>query len=292
MQLMSQPFNLALALDHPFAVAAYPPGATFGPRFLRTWEFVWMLEGDAVYTREGLPWVAPQGSLVLCSPGVTDFFRWDPHHRTRHAYFHFDLQGDPPLSWPSLSKWPIVRLPETTTDLLRPLFRHLLTWSGKGDAAQRQLIALSLLAAFVTGETETDNGSAPLSHHPLPDPVERGLAFIAARLDQRPQETVPLAAIADAAFVTPEHLCRLFKAATGHSPSETVRLARLDRAVTLLCRSNFSISQVAQLCGFASPFHFSRRFKEAFGQSPRALRAAVASGEFPAPTTARRHSDP
>ena len=59
---------------------------------------------------------------------------------------------------------------------------------------------------------------------------------------------------------------------------ETVRLARLDRAATLLARSNYSIGEIAAMCGFASPFHFSRRFKESYGEPPRALRDRVRAG--------------
>jgi AraC-like DNA-binding protein len=277
--------ELTLA-DNPFAIATYPPGASYGPRALRNWEFVWMLEGDAVYRRANQTVDAPVGSLVLCRPGATDFFRWDPGHSTRHAYFHFELDGEFPSSWPAPEDWPLVRTPSDKEDLLRPLFRNLIAWGNQGDPIQRQLIALSLLAAFVTGQS--DSGSIRSVSHPrVPEPVERALAFIASQLDSAPGAPLSLGDIAEAAFVTPEHLCRLFKTATGTSPSETVRLARLDRAVTLLCRSNFSVAEIATLCGFASPFHFSRRFKETYGQSPRALREAVASGATTAPLPRR-----
>jgi AraC family transcriptional regulator len=280
------PLNLVLDREQPFAVATYPPGATYGPRVLRNWEFVWMLKGDAVYTRGDQSVEAPAGSIVLCRPDATDFFRWDPGHSTRHAYFHFDLAGELPATWPALETWPLVRNPTHDSDLLRPLFRNLMAWGNQGDQTQRQWIALSLIAAFVTGESGSGN-IRPNPRSPFPDPVERALTFIAAQLDKKPDAPLPLADIAGAACVTPEHLCRLFKTATGHSPSETVRLARLDRSVTLLCRSNFSVAEIAALCGFASPFHFSRRFKESFGQSPRALREAVASGEMAVPLSRR-----
>lgn len=279
------PLELSITLSHPFAVATYPPGASFGPRVLRNWEFVWMLEGDAVYTHGTQTVDAPTGSLVLCRPGATDFFRWDPARSTRHAYFHFEIDGQFPATWPTPDDWPLVRNPESDSDLLRPLFQNLMAWRSAGDPAQAQLIALSLLAAFVTGQSES--GGVRVSGPGYGEPVERALAFIAARLDHAPDAPLTLGEIAEAAFVTPEHLCRLFKTATGHSPAETVRLARLDRAVTLLCRSNFTVAEIAALCGFASPFHFSRRFKETFGQSPRALRAAVASGEIAAPLSKR-----
>lgn len=285
------PLELTISLPYPFAVATYPPGASFGPRALRNWEFVWMLEGDAVYTRGDQTVDAPTGSLILCRPGATDFFRWDPGHSTRHAYFHFDLGGEFPQAWPAPNDWPLVRNPTSDGDLLRPLFRNLMAWSKEGDLAQRQLIALGLVAAFVTGESGFGSGSAGASRTCYPEPVERGLAFIARQLDRSPEAPLSLGDIARAAFVTPEHLCRLFKTATGISPGETVRLLRLDRSVTLLCRSNFTVAEIATLCGFASPFHFSRRFKEAFGQSPRALRAAVASGEITAPVSRQTQAD-
>jgi transcriptional regulator GlxA family with amidase domain len=60
-----------------------------------------------------------------------------------------------------------------------------------------------------------------------------------------------------------------------------VRRVRLDRAATLLAHSNYTIAQVAEMCGFANPFHFSRRFKEAFGQSPSEVRVNIRRGAIP-----------
>jgi AraC-like DNA-binding protein len=261
----------------PFAVAAYPAGATFGPRRLRDWEFVWMIEGDAEYRRDDAVADAPAGSVVLCRPNATDFFRWDPRRRTRHGYFHFDLRGDLPPDWPPADDWPLVRVPaDGDADLLRPLFRALLaTPAGTGDPTQTRLLALSLLAAFATGR---DAGGGGVDRPEHPEPVARGLAFIALRLDESPEAGIPLAEIARAACVTPEHLIRLFKRATGRTPAETVRLARLERAAVLLARTNYGVAEVARLCGFESPFHFSRLFRRAYGQSPTEMRRAVAAG--------------
>ena len=42
----------------------------------------------------------------------------------------------------------------------------------------------------------------------------------------------------------------------------------LDRAATLLVRSNYSVAEIAQMCGFSDMFHFSRRFHAHFGVPP------------------------
>jgi AraC-like DNA-binding protein len=206
---------------------------------------------------------------------VRDFFRWDVDRRTRHAFFHFNVEQIP-RSWPKPPAWPAVRVPGDG-DILRPMFRHVLRWAGAGDADLIRQSIGQMLSAYVLNQIDT--GEIP--HDALPEPVERTWAFIQKTLDQSPAHPLTLDDLADAGCVTKEHLCRLFGDATGRSPMETVRLARLDRALTLLARSNYSIGQIAELCGFASGFHFSRVFKEAYGRSPRDLREAIRNGATP-----------
>ena len=149
----------------------------------------------------------------------------------------------------------------------------------------RDLAARTLLAAFVTGET----AAGDLAPDSLPEPVEAAWTHLHDRLESDPAARIDLRELADAACVTPEHLCRLFRDATGRSPVQTVLLARLDRAAVLLARSNYSIAQIATLCGFASQFHFSRRFRQAFGQSPMQLRQALRNGATPPTPRLLRH---
>jgi len=254
--------DLDVSLPTGWGVATYPPGASFGPRRMRDWEFVWLMQGDAEYQWGETVVAAPEGSVVLCRPGATDFFRWDPRRRTRHAFVHFQVGRLPP-AWPDWCDWPLVREGEED-DILRPLFRHLLTWADGGDPEQRRLTLMTMLTAFRTGQRATGSPA----HEVWPPAVESVCAFIAARLDDDPAAALLLPALADQACVTPEHLCRLFKAALGHGPAEAVRRARLERAAVLLARSNYTVGEVAALYGFASPFHFSRAFKQALGYSP------------------------
>ena len=255
-------------------VATYPPGARFGPREASSWEFVWLLEGRAIYRfqnkceRGEIALDAAQ--LLLCRADERDWFEWDAHARTRHGFFHFQLEsGDI-----DTSSWPRVR-PLGDDDLFGPLARHLLTWSEGGEAAQRDLAASLFLSAFISGQSSL--GDVPLQV--APEPVERALNWLWTRLENDAASPISLDTLARAAFVSPEHLCRLFKTATGRSPLEVVRLARLDRAALLLARTNFSVGEIAHLTGFASPFHFSRAFKDAYGSPPRELRKRLERGE-------------
>jgi AraC family transcriptional regulator len=249
----------------------YPAGASFGPRHMRDFEFVWIVAGDCLYTVDDQAVPCPANTVVLCRPGCVDSFTWDPDKPTRHAYFHFDLRRAP-SHWPDRHDWPIARQ-LTERDIVLPMFRYMLNC----DRSLWPLSAEHMLTAWVLGQTQSRE-VAPAAHA---EPVARALDFIHKHVLMSPERVLTLHDLADAALVTPEHLCRLFKSATGRSPVETVRLARLDRALELLARSNYSIAQIAHRTGFASPFHFSRTFKSAFGKSPMQIRTGIKSGQNP-----------
>jgi len=70
----------------------------------------------------------------------------------------------------------------------------------------------------------------------------------------------------------------LFRRYLNLGPLECAGLARLERAASLLVRSNLPIRAVADTVGFASPYHFSTKFRKVYGLSPRDYRASMQSG--------------
>ena len=67
---------------------------------------------------------------------------------------------------------------------------------------------------------------------------------------------------------------RQFHSSFGVPPHRYVLARRLARACQLLRQPQPSLSEVALACGFASASHFSNRFRQALGATPRQYRAA------------------
>jgi AraC-like DNA-binding protein len=106
------------------------------------------------------------------------------------------------------------------------------------------------------------------------DVVDRILAaeaWAAPRLAQ----VITLSDWARAAGLTPVYFGRAFKRETGLKPMEWLNQRRLQLARQQLANTRQGIAEIAEACGFASPFYFSRVFRKHFGQSPSEFRAST-----------------
>jgi AraC family transcriptional activator of pobA len=82
---------------------------------------------------------------------------------------------------------------------------------------------------------------------------------------------------AQALSITPTHLSRVARAATGEPASRLIDLRVMREARRNLAYTNLSISTIAYSLGFTDPAYFSRVFTRALGMSPRAFRAKVSA---------------
>lgn len=256
-------------------LAVYPAGATFGPRTIGDYEFVWIVDGEVVWTVEGVEHAAPPGTVTLVRPGMRDGYRWDQRRDSRHGFVHFsvDLAG---ADCPPSASWPLLRryggdsvVPTLLRHLLRVIEERGPCWDELAQGAARQA-----LLAFLAGGDGVAGDEAP----PPPPAVGRALLRLREAWGGETWSPLSIAALARAAGVSREHLTRAFSAHFGASPREAQIALRLDRAAHLLVRTGLPIAEVARLCGFADQFHFSRRFRAAYGASPRAFRRRVAEG--------------
>lgn len=258
------------------AVAHYPPGATLGPRELPCFEYVWMLSGHAEWrcACDGTDPIAAQplalqpGMLLLSRPGLQEHYSWDANRSCVHAYvsFYLDDAGSlgPSDGWPTIRRF-------SAGDPLAALCRYLLwlggTDSARGPARTRDVLGW-LVDLYVNGPFAGDAGAT------LPERIVPLVEQLCAIWRGGVMRPLSLHDMASAARVSPGHLARLFRGRYGIGPVSAIELIRLARAAILLERSNLTVGAISEACGFANPFHFSRRFRVAYGVPPRVYRAA------------------
>ena len=117
----------------------------------------------------------------------------------------------------------------------------------------------------------------PPGHYPgLVTPEElANLAHLRRARDLMDRDyALPLdvAAIARAAFMSPAHFSRQFRAAYGETPHAYLMTRRIERAKALLRRGDQSVTDVCLAVGCTSLGSFSSRFRELVGMTPSQYR--------------------
>lgn len=92
-------------------------------------------------------------------------------------------------------------------------------------------------------------------------------------MDREYHQPLDVPAMAAAAYMSPAHFSREFKAAFGETPYSYLMSRRIERAMMLLRRGDLSVTDVCLAVGCTSLGSFSARFTEIVGEPPSAYRA-------------------
>jgi len=103
----------------------------------------------------------------------------------------------------------------------------------------------------------------------LPPRVLRRIReYIDGNIDQR----ISVELLAGLANLSVCYFVRAFKQSTGITPHDYLIRQRVERTKQLLSDSDMPLSEIALVAGFADQSHFSRRFRQHVGMSPRDYR--------------------
>jgi AraC family transcriptional regulator len=102
----------------------------------------------------------------------------------------------------------------------------------------------------------------------------RWLNRVEDRLRNDPTDKIGLSDLAREAGCHPAHLAREFRVKFGRSIGGFLRDRRLEWAAKQLVSTDRSIASIAIASGFADQSHFTRRFREYAGATPRRFRLA------------------
>jgi AraC-like DNA-binding protein len=246
-----------------FGDVEYGPGGVCGPRVQRDYQWVAVVRGSLELQLDDNVVRVPSGSGILLTPGHRETFNFSREAPTRHVWCSVAPSSVPSVLRSVLRKGPGPSPVTASVDQL--LGTGLDLAPGIGEAVTLHL-ALALLGAFAQS-ARSGRGTA----RPGDERILRVDHFISREYHR----SLALIDLARAAGVSRQHLLKLFREAGRPSPMALLQEERLRQARNLLIQTGLPIGEIAERCGFANPFHFSRTFRSANGVTPRDFRSGT-----------------
>ena len=154
-------------------------------------------------------------------------------------------------------------IPLLAVDRLTAMLDEIITALEKDQSPARLVatagMAWKLLATLAVDRRVPETGT----------PLQQALNY----LEERADGTVRLPELAALVGVSPSHLSKLFREATGGGVLAHHTALKMARARHLLDTTDLSIAQVGREVGLQDQFYFSRHFRRLHGVSPSAYRA-------------------
>ena len=107
-----------------------------------------------------------------------------------------------------------------------------------------------------------------ISNFDHPSPMHKKVSEMVEYINRNYMEPLTLSTMSELFYVSPYHLARIFKEATGFTFVEYLNSVRIREAQNLLRESRQKVIGISEKVGFGSIAHFGRVFKSVTGLAP------------------------
>ncbi len=249
-----------------FGEVLYAPGGVCGPRVQRDYQLVVLHNGELDLRLDDKPIRIAAPQSLLLSPGHREHFLFSRHRETHHSWCSIDAQAVPDKLRRLFRSSGKPILVHSHTHLLMELGKTL-SFAGQPEADIENSFYLNLGLSLLIGHALSVQADIR-----VPAPGEQALSRAKQFILKELGRSLSLNDLAAAASVSRPQLIKLFQNFLGASPIQYLYKQRLCAAAEKLAHTGLHIKEIAQSCGFANEFHFSRKFKEAYGKNPRSWR--------------------
>ena len=236
---------------------------------LRTmWRLCRADDGGAslIYDSKRLPLTA--GRFVLVPPGLA--FEARLERPVKRLHIHFEVLGWTAAMVRELFAEPVVLPRDEFRERLADVVRDELGSSDHLDSAlscrAKSLVHLTLAELE---KVLPDEDAAILRR--VVDGQEELLSVLRF-IDRHLEEPLSNTRLAEVAHASESCFIRRFREVIGQTPGRYVQERRVTEASKLLVSTNRSIEEVAERCGFANRYYFSRVFTQHMGRPPARYR--------------------
>ncbi|WP_248930343.1 helix-turn-helix transcriptional regulator [Paenibacillus hamazuiensis] len=223
-------------------------------------DLTFVVEGKANYYVNGEKHTVEAGDMIYIPEGnlrQAHTFKESP----MHSYaFNFYMHPDNGLHLP----FETVTKKHITVEILSYIREFTQVWMSKQPGYQmhaRGLLTLIIHRLLTISFHQTSSVHA-----------DNRINKVKGYIIDHYSEDLDLSSVAGIVNLHPVYLSKLFKANTNYSFKEFLNLIRINNAEMMLRAGGFSVSEVAERCGFRDISYFSNVFKAIKGFPPSTLR--------------------
>ena len=203
-----------------------------------------------------------------CQPGSLIFHNWqEAHYNSKETLYARGFHIEFPRAWFDSKKLNI-NLWEGSSSIDHPKSHHLLAkiyFEFRFQDVYSELSIGLLLLQLCENIQE-----AALSKSKQPAWV----ASLRQILNDTPDQ-ITLQSLSDQLGVHPGHISRVVPKYFASSLGDYIRQQKIKKALAYLMNKNFSLTEIAHICGFSDQSHFTRTFKTYLQRTPSAFRKNV-----------------
>ena len=258
-----------------FTVAKELEGDTTTPRLVKHFELDLDIQGSRHLTIDSKSYYTEPGAIVFRYPGQYSTssggydmymltFDWIEEELDGKTYARNSSKSYKRLPVPNDTFClPSVFVPEHSKEITS-IYKRLALIHNQPSRRTLADLQLSKLLYLVCA----DASSYEFQKLEEYTPTDKTLAYI----NNHYMENITLEELACNVHLSRHYLVHLFKSETGFTPFEYIMTTRLEQAKRMLAFTQLSVADIASECGFDSSSYFCRRFRAAFGKTPKSFR--------------------
>ena len=233
------------------------------------WLLFYTLAGAGSIAHENGNLITAPGDAVLIAPNTRHHYKVAKGALTWEFYWtHFV----PWPHWHDFLNWPqptpplrtLVVSDSSTRKLFAGLFAEIVHHIDKAHPQSKMYSMNALERALLLLHTINPDSR----HSKLDLRIRTSLDILCTSISTK----MTLDMLAQASGLSKSRLSHLFIEQIGVTPMEYLEGKRMNQARQLLSHSAFPVYTIAEMCGFESPYYFTRRFSLTQGCSPSAYR--------------------
>lgn len=226
--------------------------------------FLYMLEGECVFSFEG--------EKVFCTPGTLIYLPTGSKHTytaltesikyIRVDFRMIDVSSSEEMV---LTKHPYViydNAPFYASSLIEQLSDIFMTHTN-GEKLKSKSILYDLMSHICFDLSNNSDKNSDIFK------ITAAINYI----EKNFTKNISTAYLADMCNLSPSHFRRIFKKCKGCTPTEYKNTIRVEKAKSLLGNGELTITEISDRLGFESVYYFSRVFKEKVGVSAKEFRS-------------------